>query len=138
MVFRECIVACFISAVCVGSTMALAPTALAATSSVAVTPATTYSCHITVNNGVMGAGYYSGNTVSPSTTEVTAAGKEAQCLLQAHGYSVGTVDGEFGSHSQAAMKGFQTHVNEVEGYKELAVDGIPGPESWPWLRTDWI
>lgn len=76
------------------------------------------------------AGHYSGNTVVPSTTSATAAGVEAQCLLVEAGYNPGTIDGIFGPHSQSAMRQFQT---TVQGFG-VAVDGLPGPQTWPWLR----
>ncbi|WP_424849350.1 peptidoglycan-binding domain-containing protein [Streptomyces sp. SAI-129] len=67
--------------------------------------AATYSCNIRVDDwGWVTAGHYSGTTVQPSSASVTAAGKEAQCLLKYHGYDPGTVDGIFGSKSQAARE----------------------------------
>lgn len=83
-------------------------------------------------------GYYGGVTVSPATGQVTAAGTEAQCALQswsAHESisSPGTIDGIFGTNSQGSMKDFQAYMNDAYD-AGLAVDGIPGPESWPYLR----
>jgi peptidoglycan hydrolase-like protein with peptidoglycan-binding domain len=79
------------------------------------------------------AGYYHGNTVVPLTTGVSAAGIEAQCILLKAGFNPGTIDGVFGPHSQAAARAFQVHANNFFG-AELAVDGLPGPHTWPWLR----
>lgn len=79
------------------------------------------------------AGHYSGNTVSPSTTQDTSSGEEAQCLLIRAGYDPGPLDGVFGPRSQAAARAFQSDMNSLFG-AQLAVDGIPGPHTWPWLR----
>ncbi|MEV8032339.1 peptidoglycan-binding domain-containing protein [Streptomyces sp. NPDC002742] len=95
---------------------------------------TAYSCDVTMSSsGILTAGYYSGNTVTPSTSQVTAAGKEAQCLLQYQGYNPGTVDGIFGSKSQSAARLFQSTVNGA-CKTDLDVDGKIGKESWPHLR----
>jgi peptidoglycan hydrolase-like protein with peptidoglycan-binding domain len=95
---------------------------------------TAFSCDVTMtSSGILSAGYYSGNTVNPSTSSVTAAGKEAQCLLQYQDYNPGTVDGIFGSKSQAAARSFQSNVNRV-CKTHLDVDGMIGKESWPHLR----
>ncbi|MGV9276488.1 peptidoglycan-binding domain-containing protein [Streptomyces griseosporeus] len=96
-----------------------------------------YSCTIKNVNGHKEAGYYSGNTVVPSSTQVTKAGIEAQCILKVMNYPTGTVDGVFGANSKAAMKKFQTDVNTYYGRKVLDVDGLPGPSSWPYLRKFW-
>jgi hypothetical protein len=79
------------------------------------------------------AGHYSGNTVVPSSTRVTSAGEEAQCLLKRAGYDPGGIDGVFGSHSQAAARAFQSDMNTIFG-AGLSVDGGVGPHTWPWLR----
>jgi hypothetical protein len=80
------------------------------------------------------AGHYSGLTVVPSKTVVTSSGVEAQCLLVRYGdYNPGTIDGVFGPNSQNAMKQFQRDMNSFFG-AGLAVDGLPGPASWKWLR----
>lgn len=50
------------------------------------------------------AGYYAGNTTQPSSTGLSQAGIEAQCLLQYRGFSPGTIDGVFGTNSQNAAK----------------------------------
>ena len=65
----------------------------------------TFTFEGTIFNGTGTAGFYSGVTTSPSKTQVTSAGFEAQCLLAHFGnYNPGTIDGEFGPNSQAAMK----------------------------------
>ncbi|CAL9278738.1 peptidoglycan-binding domain-containing protein [Streptomyces sp. SudanB52_2052] len=101
-----------------------------------------YVCNVTDTGNAPGdkyyAGYYSGNTVQPSSSSVSAAGKEAQCLLEYKGYDVGIVDGIFGSKSQAAAKKFQTRVNELCGRKVLDVDGLVGPKTWPYLRDVYV
>ncbi|MFD6324645.1 peptidoglycan-binding protein [Streptomyces sp. NPDC058442] len=96
-----------------------------------------YSCTVKNVNGKKQAGYYSGNTVIPSSTKVTSAGIEAQCILKVMKYPTGTVDGVFGSNSKAAMQKFQKDVNAYYGRKVLDVDGLPGPQSWPYLRMYW-
>jgi hypothetical protein len=82
------------------------------------------------------AGHYGGLNVVPSTTQVTSAGEEAQCLLKKAGYDPGTIDGVFGSHSQAAMHQFQTDLNTYHGAGLATGPGqdLPGPNSWKWLR----
>jgi hypothetical protein len=80
------------------------------------------------------AGHYSGLTAVPSKTQVTSSGVEAQCLLARYGdYNPGGIDGVFGSNSQRAMKAFQTDMNDIFG-AGLSEDGMPGPQSWKWLR----
>ena len=83
--------------------------------------------------GVEFAGYYSGYTVVPLTTGVSAAGIEAQCLLRQAGYSPGTIDGVFGPNSQTAARGLQSFVNS-NFHANIGVDGLPGPQTWPFLR----
>jgi len=82
--------------------------------------------------GQVFAGYYSGSTVVPLTTGVSAAGIEAQCLLARAGYNPGTIDGVFGPNSQAAARALQNTVNTTGA--RIAVDGMVGPQTWPWLR----
>lgn len=79
------------------------------------------------------AGHYSGNTVIPSTTGVSEAGKEAQCLLKRAGFNPGTIDGIFGPNSQSAARGLQSFVNN-NFHAGISVDGLPGSQTWPWLR----
>jgi putative peptidoglycan binding protein len=99
-----------------------------------------YACHysqrqVSGNNFLSEfAGYYSGMTVVPSSTGVTAAGIEAQCLLKFWQFNPGTVDGVFGANSQSAMRAFQTKMNSLLG-AHMTVDGLPGPQSWFWLRN---
>jgi hypothetical protein len=93
-----------------------------------------YSCDVTTTGDKLYAGYYSGESVTPSSTAVTAAGKEAQCLLRKRGFDPGTLDGIFGSNSQTAAKKFQLYVNGRCGRAVLDVDGKVGPRTWPYLR----
>ena len=58
-----------------------------------------------------------------------AAVRELQTLLAKYKYPVGTVDGTFGSKTQAAVKAFQ----QLNGLK---VDGAAGPETMAVLRGD--
>jgi hypothetical protein len=97
--------------------------------------AATYVCHIRVTESYwVSAGNYNGTTVQPSSTQVTSAGKEAQCLLQYYGFNPGTVDGIFGSKSQAAAKRAQQNANN-KCNAGLVVDGLVGPKTWPYLRS---
>lgn len=125
------------------SAATLCLSALSVTSATAAELGTqAYSCNVTSTGWAPGdkyyAGYYSGNTVQPSSTSVSAAGKEAQCLLEYKGYDVGTVDGIFGTNSKAAAKKFQTRVNELCGSNTLDVDGLVGPKTWPYLRDVYL
>jgi peptidoglycan hydrolase-like protein with peptidoglycan-binding domain len=79
------------------------------------------------------AGHYNGDSVVPLTGGVSAAGIEAQCLLRRAGYNPGTIDGVFGPNSQAAARGLQTFVNN-NFHARVSVDGLPGPQTWPWIR----
>ncbi|MFG2515055.1 peptidoglycan-binding protein [Streptomyces sp. NPDC048584] len=131
--------------------MALGAAALAM-SGMAITPATAadasiqaYSCNVTekspgndIDDIKYYAGHYSGETIQPSSTSVSAAGAEAQCLLKHKGYNPGTVDGIFGSNSQRAAKNFQASVNELCGERVLDVDGKVGPRTWPYLRQVFV
>ncbi|NJQ02039.1 peptidoglycan-binding domain-containing protein [Streptomyces zingiberis] len=105
-----------------------APAAFAGT-----TTAQAYTCHYSVSGGRAYAGYYSGNTVVPSSGGVSNAGIEAQCLLKRAKFDPGTIDGVFGSNSRAATRRFQTLMNNAFGYN-IAIDGIIGQETWPALR----
>jgi hypothetical protein len=78
-------------------------------------------------------GYYSGNTVTPSGSQVTSSGLEAQCILWFTGFNPGAIDGVFGPNSRAAMADFQRFMNSHFA-SGLRVDGWPGPQSWKWLR----
>jgi putative peptidoglycan binding protein len=83
------------------------------------------------------AGHYSGLTAVPSTTQVTSAGVEAQCMLARYGfYNPGGIDGVFGRNSQAAMHQFQIDMNNIFGAGLATGPGqdLPGPNSWKWLR----
>jgi hypothetical protein len=81
------------------------------------------------------AGHYDGLTAVPSTTRSTSAGSEAQCLLVRDGYNPGPIDGIFGSQSRAATRAFQSDMNDHDS-AGLSVDGLPGPQTWKWLRWD--
>ncbi|MEU2509577.1 peptidoglycan-binding protein [Streptomyces sp. NPDC007863] len=97
--------------------------------------AATYPCPIGVDDaGRHYSNYYTGDTVQPSSTQVTAAGKEAQCLLKYFGHDPGTVDGIFGSKSRAAAREAQEAANS-RCRAGLVVDGLIGPKSWPYLRN---
>lgn len=117
--------------------IALASTFAALAVGVAVLPnssaSAAYACHYAWDaaTGYWYAGYYSGNTVQPTTSGVSTAGIEAQCLLQRYGFTPGpgTIDGVFGPKSQAAARAFQQGVNAG-----LVVDGKIGSASWPVLR----
>ncbi|MFF3755257.1 peptidoglycan-binding protein [Streptomyces sp. NPDC002018] len=106
-----------------------APAAFAGT-----TTAQAYSCSYDAAEPYAYAGYYEGMSVVPSSTVVTTAGIEAQCLLKWAGFDPGTIDGVFGTNSRAAAKRFQTMMNNSHGYT-LATDGIVGSQTWPALRT---
>jgi hypothetical protein len=109
----------------------------AAISNVGTAHAATYACHVGIDDrGYVSAGYYIGTTIQPSSTSVTAAGKEAQCLLQHYGFNPGTVDGIFGSKSQAAAKRAQQIVND-KCDAGLVEDGKVGPKTWPYLRYEY-
>ncbi|MEG3627508.1 peptidoglycan-binding domain-containing protein [Streptomyces poriticola] len=95
--------------------------------------AAAYTCSTLLRGGYWYAGHYDGMTVVPSAGVVTRAGIEAQCMLQDMGYYTGAIDGYFGPKSQDAMKRFQRKINQRHD-AGLAVDGWPGPQSWPWLR----
>ena len=86
--------------------------------------------HLTVGER---AGYYTGITVQPSSTGVTEAGKEAQCLLLRAGFSPGPIDGIFGPMSQTAATHFQAKVDSA-CHGVLRQDGLVGSKTWPWLR----
>ncbi|MCM1943625.1 peptidoglycan-binding protein [Streptomyces sp. G3] len=107
---------------------------VAAAAESGATAAAAYSCNVSMSStGRLSAGYYSGTTVVPSSSQVTSAGKEAQCLLQYQGHNPGTIDGIFGRNSQAAAKKFQSTVNYACD-TNLAEDGKVGPQTWPYLR----
>ncbi|MFF3755255.1 peptidoglycan-binding protein [Streptomyces sp. NPDC002018] len=93
-----------------------------------------YTCHYSESGAYTYAGYYSGNTVIPSSSGVSSAGIEAQCLLREAGFNPGTIDGVFGTNSKAAAREFQARVNDRAGYHVLDVDGIVGSATWPELR----
>jgi peptidoglycan hydrolase-like protein with peptidoglycan-binding domain len=112
--------------------------AIALGSGLATVPATAalaaYTCNLTNRSGYWYAGYYTGVTVEPSTSSVSNAGIEAQCLLRKYGYNPGTIDGIFGSNSRAAARNFQEDMNDNFG-AGLREDGIIGRNSWPHLRS---
>ncbi|GAA3389091.1 peptidoglycan-binding domain-containing protein [Cryptosporangium minutisporangium] len=117
--------------------VAVAAAVLALGGGLAVLPsspaAAAYTCRYSERGIYAYAGYYSGNTVQPSSTGVSNAGIEAQCLLKAYGYSPGTIDGIFGTNSRAKAKAFQRHMN-LAFDAGLVEDGKVGPATWPWLR----
>lgn len=118
--------------------IALAAAVLALGGGLAVLPATgasatTYTCHYSLSGDYAYAGYYEDVKVQPSAGVVTAAGIEAQCLLRRSGYNPGTIDGVFGTNSQAAATQFQKDINPYWN-ADLDEDGKIGPQSRPWLR----
>jgi peptidoglycan hydrolase-like protein with peptidoglycan-binding domain len=114
-----------------GGGLALAPTAAQATT------ATCNDSTVSITDkGIIQAGFYSG-TMVPSSSQVTDAGLEAQCILIWRGYSLGAFDGVFGPKSQPALKLFQAEINREAGHQALAVDGSCGSQTWPYLRAYW-
>jgi putative peptidoglycan binding protein len=95
-----------------------------------------YSCNVQEDaHGNIWANYYGGSTVQPSSSGVSSAGIEAQCLLRYRGFSPGTVDGVFGTNSKNAAKAFQKKVNKEYPSANLDEDGKVGPKTWPYLRN---
>jgi peptidoglycan hydrolase-like protein with peptidoglycan-binding domain len=126
------------AALALSGTLALPLAGAAAASGVG---AAAYACNAEFENGRWYYGYYSGMTVIPSTSGVSSAGIEAQCSLRRASLDLGrtdmhpgTIDGVFGPNSQSAMRAFQRWVNSTFGSGTVSVDGLPGPESWPYLR----
>ncbi|MFI8926446.1 peptidoglycan-binding protein [Streptomyces sp. NPDC053474] len=87
----------------------------------------TYSCEEGRADGVRYAGYATTATAildrGSSGWEVV----EVQCLLRAHGFGAGKVDGAYGDGTKAAVKRFQRA-------RDLVADGIVGPDTWGALR----
>ncbi|MEW2523474.1 peptidoglycan-binding protein [Streptomyces sp. NPDC047071] len=87
----------------------------------------TYACEDGRADGVRYAGYATTATAildrGSSGWEVV----EAQCLLRAHGFGAGKVDGAYGDGTKAAVKRFQRA-------RDLVADGIVGPDTWGALR----
>lgn len=104
-----------------------------ATNTSASSASSEYKCTIHKQGSYWYAGQYYGMKAVPSASTITPAGIEAQCLLKDSGFYKGAIDGYFGPQSQEAMKGYQRLINQQHGVG-LAVDGWPGPQSWPWLR----
>ncbi|MET8328130.1 peptidoglycan-binding domain-containing protein [Streptomyces sp. NPDC005181] len=134
MSLRKSVTSALMTALLIGGGVAIAPAAHAG--SVSTQAAT---CSFSNSNGYWYAGHYSGMTASPSSTQVTSAGVEAQCLLKYLGIpglntDPGTIDGVFGSNSKAATKRFQVWVNDTYN-AGIAEDGGVGPQTWPWLRS---
>ncbi|MFD8201325.1 peptidoglycan-binding protein [Streptomyces sp. NPDC059701] len=95
-----------------------------------------YTCSYTESSsGKWYAGHYNGETIIPSSTGVSSAGIEAQCLLKKSGwFDPGTVDGVFGPNSRAATREFQEYINDWANRPLLVVDGIVGSRTWYYLR----
>ncbi|RAG86031.1 serine/threonine protein kinase [Streptacidiphilus pinicola] len=74
--------------------------------------------------------FYTSGTTLTVENQNNVRVTEVQCLLQYHGYSVGSsgVDGQFGPETLAAVKSFQS----AHG---LQNDGQVGPLTWGALRT---
>ncbi|WP_030688529.1 peptidoglycan-binding protein [Streptomyces sp. NRRL B-1347] len=87
----------------------------------------TYPCEEGRADGVRYAGYATTATAildrGSSGWEVV----EAQCLLKAHGFGAGKVDGAYGDGTKASVKSFQRA-------RDLVADGIVGPDTWGALR----
>lgn len=88
--------------------------------------------------------FYTGMSAIPSSSQVTSAGIEAQCLLQRWASAIpddsidpGAIDGYFGPQSQQAMENMQAWFNR-HWQAGLAEDGWPGPASWDYLRHPFI
>lgn len=85
-------------------------------------------------------GHYRGHEAIPSATQVTSSGLEAQCILGYLSAQIpvvphpGAYDGIFGDNSQASMEAYQRWINRNIDGANLGVDGLPGPQSWPYLR----
>jgi peptidoglycan hydrolase-like protein with peptidoglycan-binding domain len=110
----------------IGLSSALAMGAVAATGSSAFAAATPQT-------GVYGCAY-TDSTPQISQGSTGSAVKEAQCLLEHWGISVGAagVDGDFGPATTEAVKAFQ---NELHSACGLSVDGIVGPMTWHALKN---
>ena len=116
------------SALALGAAMVIAPVSSAS--------AAAYQCEYETSGSTnyMYSGYYGGLTVQPSSTGLSQAGIEAQCLLHRRAYNPGTIDGVFGSRSQAAALAFQKRMN-AKFHVGLSEDGKVGPKTWPYLRN---
>jgi len=73
------------------------------------------------------------NRTTPPTIRQGSSGntvREAQCLLEYWGYSVGPtgIDGDFGSYTTSATRAFQRDCG-------IGIDGIIGPTTWNRLRN---
>lgn len=72
-----------------------------------------------------------------SSTPVLKKGSKGEAVsrlqegLQALGYHVGPIDGDFGPETVKAVKAFQTD-------NGLAADGIVGPKTWKTFEERWI
>lgn len=132
------------SAAMATSLLAASPAA-ASTNQVSLSAATQSTCSGDWDYGGYQFGHYKGNIYVPSTTHVTDAGLEAQCLLRLWNSIFpdeishpGPLDGVFGPMSQTSMEDLQRWVNEYRGGNpdgdDLDVDGLPGPQSWGDLR----
>jgi peptidoglycan hydrolase-like protein with peptidoglycan-binding domain len=87
----------------------------------------------TIRPAVYGCNYTS-STPQIAEGSSGSAVKEAQCLLEYWGKSVGPdgVDGQFGPDTKAAVESFQSELHSACG---LAVDGIVGPMTWHALEN---
>jgi hypothetical protein len=128
---------------------ALAATALAAglgltaVGSATAAPASTSVSAADVHADSWSCGYYSGTTETIYGNNNDRV-REVQCLLHyVWGWDLGTsgtsgdgVDGDFGSKTLAAVKGFQTWDNNRGCSIKLTVDGRVGTHTWSALRSD--
>jgi len=85
------------------------------------------SSHGLTVDGRVGPQTWSALVVTLSKGANNAAVKAAQTLLNAHGSSL-TVDGDFGSGTDAAVRSFQST-------QQITVDGVVGPQTWQYLLS---
>ncbi|NGO44420.1 helix-turn-helix domain-containing protein [Streptomyces ureilyticus] len=87
----------------------------------------TYDCDISRKDGGLYAGYSASEQVLLDINHVGWDVVEAQCLLARHGFDPGDIDGVYGEKTKGAAWAFQEK-------RELARDGIVGPDTWRELR----
>jgi peptidoglycan hydrolase-like protein with peptidoglycan-binding domain len=85
------------------------------------------SSHGLTADGVVGPQTWGALVVTLSKGANNAAVKAVQTLLNAHGNTL-TVDGDFGSATDTAIRSFQTA-------QHITVDGVVGPQTWQHLLS---